>query len=181
MAEYAPPRADDAIWRREHLPSAQSVLIELHRLVSIFFASRGFAESIAAPDGHGEELGDGLFLLQECEDDEISRILLTVAVVCRSLDDAYGNIVNLVAGDCGTLARDIERNPDAVEPLTLREACNKIIHASRRNSDVERTPTGRRYLTPTLYFYGELNGREWKATLDVVAFARDYSSIIRQL
>ena len=64
MAEYAPPRADDALWRREHLPSAQSVLIELHRLVSIFFASRGFAESIAAPDGHGEELGDGLFLVR---------------------------------------------------------------------------------------------------------------------
>ncbi|WP_175834988.1 hypothetical protein [Burkholderia anthina] len=171
MAEFFSPQEGS---RGAHLPNIQATYIDLHRLLAIFLASKEFADRIEVAQGHNAELRDPLFILQACEADEISRILLSLAVTARAVDDAHNQVLELVAGMCGTLIRDTDR-PDETIPLELREACNKIIHADRWNFDVESNNRMRSYLTPTMYLYGRnQGGRNWKATLDVVEFAKQY-------
>ncbi|RQU97756.1 hypothetical protein [Burkholderia cenocepacia] len=171
MAEYFPPQG---VGRGAHLPNIQATYIDLHRLLAIFLASKEFADRIDAPQRHNAELRDPLFILQECEEDEISRILLSLAVTARAVDDAHNQILELVAGVCGTLIRDMT-TPDVTIALELREACNKIIHADHWHFDLETNEQGRSYLTPTMYIYGRSQGgRNWKAILDVVEFAKQY-------
>lgn len=174
MAEFIPPQRLEP---GAHLPNVQATYIDLHRLLSIFLASRAFSDLIHAPAGHSQELQDPLFRLQECEEDEISRILLNLAITARVVDDAHGRILDLVASSCGRLVQDLNRPERSVE-LELREACNKVIHAHGRNFDVEHNATGRPYLTPTVYLYGQQGGTEWKATLDIVEFAKQYASCV---
>ena len=175
MAEYFPPQG---VGRGAHLPNIQATHIDLHRLLAIFLASKEFADRIEGAQGHNAELLDPLFRLQECEEDEISRILLSLAVTARAVDDAHDRIFDLAAGTCGTLLRDVER-PQEIIDLELREACNKIIHASHWHFDMEENANGRSYLTPTMYIYGtSLGGRGWKAILDVVVFAKQYFNTV---
>jgi hypothetical protein len=174
MAEFRPPQNVEP---GAHLPNVQATHIDLHRLLSIFLASRTFADLIAAPAGHAQELQDPLFRLQECEEDEISRILLSLAITARVVDDAHGRILELVAMPCGMLVPDTRR-PETSVDLELREACNKIIHSDRRHFDIEHNETGRPYLTPTIYLYGQQGRLEWKATLNVVEFAKQYVSCV---
>ncbi|RQV08977.1 hypothetical protein DF047_13555 [Burkholderia cenocepacia] len=171
MAEFVPLQG--AV-RGAHLPNIQATYIDLHRLLAIFLASKEFADRIDVAQRHSAELRDPLFILQECEEDEISRILLSLAVTARAVDDAHDQVLELVAGVCGTLIRDMTA-PDVAIALELREACNKIIHADYWHFDIETNEHGRSYLTPTMYIYGRnQGGRNWQAILDVVAFAKEY-------
>lgn len=174
MAEFIPPQEPGP---GAHLPNVEATYIDLHRLLSIFLASRAFADLIEAPAGHAQELHDPLFTLQACEEDEIARILLGLAITARVVDDAHARVLDLVALPCGRLFPDVHR-PERSVDLELREACNKIIHAQRRNFDIERNANERPYLTPTVYLYGQQGGTEWKATLDIVAFAKQYTSCV---
>ncbi|MBN3785502.1 hypothetical protein [Burkholderia sp. Ac-20353] len=174
MAEFVPPQGAG---RGAHLPNIQATYIDLHRLLAIFLASKEFANRINVAQGHNAELHDPLFNLQECEEDEISRILLSLAVTARAVDDAHNRVFDLAAGPCGTLLRNAER-PEEAADLELREACNKVIHASHWHFDMEENERGRSYLTPTMYIYGSLGGRNWKAILDVVEFAKQYFSTV---
>lgn len=178
MAEFIPPQEE--LGRPGHLPNVPATFVELHRLVAIFLASRSFANLIEAAAGHAAELHDPLYRLQQVEEGEISRILLTLAITARVVDDANNRALDLVAGACGTLVPDT-RNPADSRPLELREACNKLIHAERRRFDIEHTEDGRPYFTPTLYLYGAQGRLQWKATLDVIAFAKEYTSCVTAL
>jgi hypothetical protein len=178
MAEFIPPQEE--VGRPGHLPNVPATLVELHRLVSIFLASKSFAGLIEVGAGHAAELHDPIYKLQQVEEDEIARILLTLAITARVVDDANNRALDLVAGSCGTLKANIH-NPDELLPLELREACNKLIHAERRRFDVEHTEEGRPYFTPTLYLYGAQGRVQWKATLDVIAFAKEYTSCVTAL
>ncbi|WP_157903488.1 hypothetical protein [Cupriavidus malaysiensis] len=116
--------------------------------------------------------------LQEGEEDEIKRILLAVAITTRVLDDGLSGQPNRLATPCGTLNTDTRR-PEQVVDLSLREACNKIIHTNRMRLDMSENAAGRRYLNPTIYLYGnDLRDRPYKASLDVVAFAKCLSNCI---
>jgi hypothetical protein len=173
MAEFIPPQAAPGA----HLPNVRATFVDLHRLLSIFLASNAFADLIRTPVGHVQELQDPFFILQDCEEDEISRILLNLAVTARVVDDARGRVLDLVGSSCGRLVKDVRR-PERSSVLELRDACDKIIHAHCRNFDVEHNASGRRYLMPTVYLYGQLHGSEWKATLDIVEFSKEYVSCV---
>lgn len=175
MAEYIPPMDDRG--RAGHLPDAASMLVELHRLLAIFLASQQFADLVEAGVHHQEELHDPVLRLQAVEDSEIPRILLSAAITGRVLDDANRRVLNDVAGACGTLIQDL-RAPENSEELSLREAFNKIIHATKLHVDLEQNARGRSYLQPFLYLYGRRNRDEWKATLNVVEFAKQYSTYV---
>jgi len=57
------------------------------------------------------------------------------------------------------------------QPLDMREACNKIIHARDIRFDVKKLPKlGRAYLNPKIYIYGERHNTEWKTIIDVIRF-----------
>jgi hypothetical protein len=169
MAEYEPPQKV----REGHFPKTETALIELYRLVAIFLASENFA---ALRNGEPGEGHDPVYKLQECEEEEITRILLVLAITARVIDDREGRVYELVGTDCGTLQRNTSR--PATESLTLREACNKIIHAKKVRLDMEEDHNRQRYLNPYIYIYGNQAEIEWKATVDVVLFAREYVTCV---
>ena len=121
---------------------------------------------------------------QQFEDEEISEWLLTLAAIARVTDDELGTLKN------------VEKNfPDGVgileeggkeAPLTIREACNKIIHAKTVEYEfgwTEENPIwGRwfkaqgydvkgKYKAPALMLKGtRQNGVTWNARLELVPF-----------
>lgn len=163
--------------RQGHLFDGSPLRLDLWRLMRIFLAERPFAEFTA--DEFGRDGWDQPLLGLDSEfcDYEITRILLTAAVSLRVIDDRDDGVLAR-ADPCGVL--DPWVGQGGIEPLSLREACNKILHAVRINFDVERLDGGDirqiglspTYLNPTLYLYGTHRGRDWKATLDVMAFIR---------
>lgn len=162
MAEYVPAGA--AAFGEGYNPNTQIAVLELHRLVCIFLASRSFADM---RDGPTHQI-DVIDRLQEHEEEEITRILLAVAITARVIDDVGKGWFDQ-AGTCGSLA------DDGVEvALKFREACNKIIHASKVRFDLEENASGQKYVTPTIFLYGQRNGKEWRAVLDVLAYAKQY-------
>lgn len=175
MAEYVPSTAHAT--DEGHHPNTEAVFLELHRLLAIILASKSFAE-LRVGDGEKWEAIDHL---QQVEDDEITRILLFVSITARVIDDRYDKALDLIAGDCGTLF-NTDRNGTTKSGLSLREACNKIIHAKKVRFDVSETEAKQRYLNPVIYLYGERqNGQAWKAVLDVISFAKEYVACLRLL
>lgn len=172
MAEFIPPHEE--VFKEGYRPNTEHAALELHRLLAIFLASPAFAK-LRKGDGERWEAIDHL---QQFEDDEITRILLSVAVTARVVDDREGRVFELVAGPCGVLAETKDGKNTEVE-LTLREACNKIIHAKKIRFDVDETDEHQSYINPTIYLYGiRSNGLEWKATIDVIKFAEEYVSVV---
>lgn len=151
----------------------ETALLELYRLVAIFLASKNFAALRTNYPGEGH---DAVYKLQECEEDEITRILLMLAITARVIDDREGRVYELVGTNCGKLQKNTSRPVE--EELTLREACNKIIHAKKVRLDVDEDERGQPYLNPYIHIYGEQGGTEWKATIDVIAFAKEYASCV---
>jgi len=173
MAEYKNPQEDD--FKSGHFPNTSNTVLELHRLLSIFLASKNFAALRTNFPGEGF---DPIFQIQDVEDDEVTRLLLTLAITARVIDDRQGQILDRVGSNCGKLEKNIGEPIDEI--LSLREACNKIIHAKKIRFDVE-VDAGQSYLNPFIYLYGEHNGKNWKATLDVVAFSKDYFSLVHYI
>lgn len=155
-------------------PPTESALLELYRLLAIFLASKSFAELRTGTHGEGE---DPIRDLQEVEVSEIFRILLMLAVTARVVDDREKRIFDLLGFKCGTLQRDLAS--ETREDLTLREAFNKIMHARKLRSDIEYNGEGQEFFNPTIYLYGTQGSKEWRATLDVIAFAKEYYSLMR--
>lgn len=168
MAEMIPQ--GQGVFKEGYKPNTKIAIMELHRLVCIFLASREFAGLRDGPT-HVLDVWD---CLQEAEEDEITRILLSVAITARVIDDLADGVFDFVAEDCGTLEQ-----ANIKKPLSLREACNKIIHATKIRFDVEHNASGQAYVTPYIYLYGNKNGVEWRATLDVLEFAREYVGCVR--
>jgi hypothetical protein len=143
----------------------------------VFLADRPLAELTSTEfhaDGYEQHL---LGLSSEFTDDEITRILLSSAIALRVIDDRDGGILDKLDA-CGQLQPD--SLSDEAEPLSMREACNKIVHATKVNYDVERLDGGPveqlgvspPYLRPTVYLYGSHRKTTWRCTLDIIRFVR---------
>lgn len=175
MAEYTLPGAN--VLGEGYHPNIETTFLELHRLLAIIFASKSFAE---LRTGNGETW-EPIEHLQQYEDDEIIRILLAVSITARVIDDRNDKILDLVARDCGKLIETNEKGTIEMG-LSLREACNKVIHAQKFRLDISETEATQKYFNPVIYLYGERHkGQEWKAVLDVIAFAKEYVSCLRHL
>lgn len=172
MTEFKSPQ--EGFVKEGYRPNTEVAALELHRLLAIFLSSRPFAQ---LRKGNGERW-EAIAHLQQFEDDEITRILLSAAITARVVDDREGGVFQLLAGPCGTLIETIDgKNKES--PLELREACNKIIHAQKVRFDIEDTEEGQTYLNPTIYLYGKrASGAGWKATLDVIKFSEEYVSCV---
>jgi hypothetical protein len=107
---------------------------------------------------------------------EISRIVMSLAAIIRfSLDaDPVGeDIYYRTALDrrVGKLIPNLEK-PKEQEVLDFREACNKVIHAkSVEPETIQRTPGTAPPLTGRLVVYGDRQGKEWCAELDLKEYA----------
>lgn len=120
--------------------------------------------------------------MRQFEFPEISRILLTVAVLVRNdWDGAPQRFETAIAsgGDwsVGTLVEDLT-NP-LPRPLPLRESLNKIIHATAINLDRSDSLTiCSGHLLPRLHLYGAKGDKDWKAELDVYRWAETIDAVV---
>lgn len=159
-------------------------LIKLgHRLLSIFFAAYDFEIFYRDLDPHTRD-ADPLDDFRQFEESEISEILLTLAALARACDDEnslLGIADKAFPKGVGTLTTN-----NGIVPLTLREACNKIVHAQslvydlakgtenpiwgKWYSDQGHSVTGD-FKTPAILIKGtRQNGKSWEARLELVPF-----------
>lgn len=170
MPEYINPQ--EGIVKEGHFPNVSNALLELYRLLTIFLASKNFAALLTNYPGEGL---DPFYKLQEVESDEITRLLLSLAITARVIDDREQRVFELIGSNCGELQKDITKTES--EPLDLREACNKIIHAKKVRGDIDKVD-GQTYLNGYMYLYGEHGKTKWRAKLDIVLFAKEYVTAV---
>ena len=143
--------------------------LDLYRLLNQFLASKNISDLCDEDAWFCEAMGH----LDHFFENEVIRILLSAAVLARVIDDRDGQLKNFDT-KCGELQPDMD-NPNNVIGLTLREACNKIIHATTIRYDVEVVRLDKRYLNPFVYYYGKKGKTEWRATLNVIEFITRYT------
>jgi hypothetical protein len=161
-----------------HHPNISNVLLDIYRLLTIFMASRPIAELDDLAPHRG---ADALQEFGEFEHDEVTRILLTVAITVRVIDDREDKIMDMLADYCGLLTPDIKA-PLQTDGLNIRDACNKIVHAKTIEFDWVALPNGRQYLERSIFLSGaDHKKRNWRANLNVVKFARECAKILKLL
>jgi len=165
MAEYINPE----YFPSGYTPEMETTRLDLYRLMNQFLASKNVSE-LCESDGW---LNEAMTHLDHFFENEATRILLSAAVLARVIDDRDGALKNYDT-TCGELIPDLE-NPNNIIPLKLREACNKIIHATTIRYDVEVQYREQRYLNPFVYYYGKKGNTEWKATLNIIDFIKRYT------
>lgn len=165
--------------RTAHSVTDSTLIKAGHRLLCALFAAYDF------PIFYRDDDPDPLDDFRQFEDEEISENLLTLVAISRACDD-----------ELDTLAAIEPNFPNGVgwlklegsekKPLTIREACNKVIHAKLVKYDlawVEENPIwGRwykdqdfevknRYKAPAVKLEGEhQSGKKWEARVELVPF-----------
>ena len=126
-----------------------------------------------------------VWLLQErFRKAEVIRILISSVVALRILLDQHPTkFRNTRKQSCGSLWPTWPKSKRKPEALTLREACNKIIHADEVRDD-EVIPDRRYnpdelgvYIRPFVYLYGTKDGSPWRAKVSIVDFAQLSTSV----
>lgn len=175
----------DTSWHKTkgHLKlSSDEILQSLYRVATHFFGSNRLTELANEDTGaHFDQLRERF------EEAEIQRLLLTVAVRIRILDD---DLQELHTEDTskwfvGVGKLFLDSNQGHFIDLTLREACNKIIHARLFNFiREEEAPEGECLfpLLPKIAIYGtrQRSAVFWKANLDIEGFVNAAISITEE-
>ncbi len=100
--------------------------------------------------------------------EEVSRLLLSISVLIREIinrEEADQDEAEGYNSFCGNLE---ENTGDETISLSIREACNKIIHAAKINFDDNNS---------IIYLYGFKFKREWKASIDIKEFCLHCSNL----
>jgi len=147
---------------------------DLYLLLACALSSKRYAEQTSGIDY------DPLQTLRDSyEQTEISSLLLTIAVRIRLLDDSGLIPKGVMSKSCGSLIAGASRSKNKV-PLTLREACNKIVHSRKlqmrvsyfdRFDSILPSPTSD-HMEPFLLLHGAKSGKTWRASLDLIKFVR---------
>lgn len=160
-----------------HRPSIERLRIDLHHIICIFLASRPLAELVSRePEYAARDL-----VVHELENTEISRLLLSTAITLRVLDDRENGDLDCLSLHCGTLIENAEQ-ASVSEGLTIRKACNKIIHATNVHYERLSELSACQYLGPSFRLAGaHRNGTTWIATINAYEFAREGLRAIHDL
>lgn len=144
--------------------------VQIYRLITVVAGSRELAARVDR-DGDGQKWE----WFKQAEIPELSRLLVSIAAICRSNIDAsesWSEIDEMdIDAPVGVLHPDLSQ-PENEEELGFRSACNKILHTDQFNPDVENPERGMNSaLRPLVHLYGEYYGDNWKATLQIYQFA----------
>lgn len=151
---------------------AGTFTLDLYRLVCMFLADRQIAK-------HTVTFRSIDVLQEKYFKTEVTRILTSCATGIRILFDNRPTFRGVPdRSDCGKLYPNWANDQSTFEVLTIREACNKIIHATdirfdvvipdrQNNPDQEGT-----YHQPSLYLYGSKNRNNWRAELSILDFTK---------
>jgi len=163
MAERPPPD----YMKAGHIFDRGPITLDLYRLLSMVLVDQRM--SGLASKSHFIDM-----LREEYLGEEITRILISSAAALRIWFDLHDpRYFADLKTNCGKLFADWPTRSKKSEVLTLREACNKIIHATRVHHDTVGDPEYEDwYLRPYVYLYGKKGKRNWRAQLDIVNFAK---------
>jgi hypothetical protein len=151
--------------------------MKIYRLITTVAGSYELAERVGR-----EEEGQKWEWFKRAEIPELSRLLVSIAAICRSNIDAFDAWSDLdemeIDAPVGILYPDLSE-PENDEELGFRSACNKILHTDRFNPDVEDPARGMdSALRPLIHLYGQYHGDNWKAILQIYRFAIQAGSFI---
>jgi hypothetical protein len=146
--------------------------------------------AIASEEKREAPPGDSLIrILHDTHIDlEVLRILISLAVTLRIAFDQYSGSrldPKLKNRACGLLWPNWPGCKK--ESLTIREACNKIVHARKIHRDIANpSPYGNpdnpdAYTLPSVYLYGEKDGQDWRAKLLIVDFVKRATAVWTRL
>jgi hypothetical protein len=158
--------------KQGHAIERGSFILDLYRLICMVSASRDVARrGLAAP---AIAMMQGGFFKSE-----VTRILISCAAGLRIQFDQHPQRSTVEQGsDCGRLFPSWVTDPKKVEVLSLREACNKIIHATDIRFDVVipnaaiNPDEEGAYYQARLYLSGSKGRNDWRAELSLIDFAR---------
>jgi hypothetical protein len=148
----------------------KTVLRDLYRLLTVVMADAAIA--------HECDAGDPLVgLRKDFMYDELLHLLVSTAVMNR-LHEEHKRAADPALPDaghlCGRLIPDFLEDPERVLDLSLREACNKIMHAGdiTHEADDYADRSGLIVLPNTLILRGKYNGRHWRTYLWLLDYIR---------
>ena len=138
---------------------------ECYLIVSCFMAS----EQIHILQRKSTNWGIKRFVLSEQY--LIKKLLISLAIKLRMIDDLMKshNKANSIQSPKNKVG--IIDDGKKVADLTIREACNKIIHANKIEFTIKYNQRGSmkvRYLAPEIKLHGERGKTSWKATIDIL-------------
>lgn len=162
MVKYEPPRNHPEGFTM----NPARIRYDAYRLLATIYASQFFPhEPIDSEDPRS--LGH---LASEFETDESTHLLLTIAIAVRATLNRETELAGLV---CGEL-----EEASGIKPLTVRQACSKVIHAEKIRADVELDGSRVVRQNPIMHLEGETQGgRRWTARLDLEPFAAHLLSL----
>lgn len=162
--------------------------LDLYRLLCLYLADRRVMSIAIASEEKLREAPLGDSLIRALHDTHIDlealRILISSAVTLRIAFDQYSGSrldPELKNRTCGLLWPNWPKRKK--ESLTIREACNKIIHARKIQRDIANPdPYGNpdnpdAYILPSVYLYGEKDGEDWRAKLLIVDFVKRATAV----
>jgi hypothetical protein len=142
---------------------------DLYLLLACTLGSKRYAEIT-----NGVDYSPLQNLKDEFEQAEIGRLLLSLAVRIRVLDDRGQVPRATMQRSCGVLEEGADKMP-----LSLREACNKVVHASSAQFYIAfldhfdaalPSPTSD-HLELRMLLFGSKGRVTWQATLNLVELA----------
>ena len=147
-----------------------TVAHDLYILLAIFASS---SELSQRRNDENDEVTVYGYSLRNFELPEVGRILVSLAASCRNEWDYRSNSIEDQLSNCGkstrvgTLLTDKD-NPSSAKDLKIRESWSKIIHCHTMNFHRSKGPSiFSGHLEPFVHLYGEYQGHEWKATIEI--------------
>jgi len=165
--------------KQAHLIDPGPFALDLYRLICMVFADRQIAKHGETSRAIHEMRISYLF-------PEVTRILISCATAMRIEFDQRQSRSAIEQRECGKLYPSWATNRKKVEVLGLREACNKIIHATdvRFDAVIPNAPLNPdeegAYLRPYVYLYGTKDREDWRVVLSVLDFAECGSTALMQ-
>jgi hypothetical protein len=150
--------------------------LDLYRLLCVALADKSIG--VLADDPDYDNMSPIQDLQDRFRDGELIRVLISSAVALRILFDRHTDLRSTSKRMCGQLWPQWPKHKRKAEPLTLREACNKIIHAEDIKDDLIVPDLAMNpdmigtYIRPFLDLYGTKGGKKWRARLSIIQFAR---------
>lgn len=151
---------------RGHPIEGLSIEREIYWLMTVFGASRRLYQ-ISDGENHSFDA-----IRRDCEEGEASRLLISVAIMIRSQMDARGPRPADLDLNRKKVMGHFWTEGNTRQPLGLRDACNKIIHATGVNFPcLKAKKPSRTYLGSKVELEGFQGDARWRAVLDVMKFA----------
>jgi hypothetical protein len=162
--------------------NSEIVFRDAYRLFCLFMADKAIYDMTPEDQqvwGGSQRSEEPLFRLRHHYiEDEVNHTIINLAICNRTHMERRKELhgVDYPSAVCGKLTKDV--SAEGEEDLSLREACNKIIHAEQFAMTFLKDGTVASFLGEMepmhheMWLSGEHNQRSWKAKLDVLAFLR---------